>query len=366
MAHIIKDMRRESGTVTGAGNPYSLNGLVTGYGDFDVVMATADTSWFRASAGADYETFLGTFTAGSPNTLARTTILESSNGNNAVVWGANTIVDIVMTVPASMLPFLSTTLHCGRLTYSSATALQFLPHNGDLIRINGQTKRISAGGIAGLANTSVYVNAVAGQNLGASADYLICVFDNAGTLTADFRTGSRATSTTTGNVGTEILSGDNTRSVIGRCKTNASSQFVDSATARMVISWFNRRNIDVLNVVGSTRTTVSAAYVELNSVDRIEFVSWSEEVVSISFFASVENSGASGVVYASAGIDGATAILDQYAQVVGSAGSTSQLGATVVKSVTEGGHNVRFLGGAGVGTSSYGATRHGLSAVIRG
>lgn len=108
MAHIIEDMTRETGTVTGAGNPYSLSGEVTGYANFDASMATNDTCWYRASSGANYEVGLGTFTSGAPDTLARTAIYESSNGGAAVVWGASTVVDVLMCVPARFVELLNT------------------------------------------------------------------------------------------------------------------------------------------------------------------------------------------------------------------------------------------------------------------
>ena len=52
------------------------------------------------------------------------------------------------------LPF-----NCGRLHLVNTTTLSFLPFNGDLIKINGLVYRIPSGGIAGLANTNVFIDA---------------------------------------------------------------------------------------------------------------------------------------------------------------------------------------------------------------
>jgi hypothetical protein len=127
----------------------------------------------------------------------------------------------------------------GRLTFVSSTQLKFAPYKGDRIKINGTVYAIPSAGIAGLNNTGIYLNGVAGQNLVASGLYYVYCFNNAGVLTADFSTG-RATSATAGNVGTEIKSGDDTRSLIGMIYTTAANQFSDAPGARYVRSWFNR------------------------------------------------------------------------------------------------------------------------------
>ncbi|WP_316172155.1 MULTISPECIES: hypothetical protein [unclassified Bradyrhizobium] len=126
---------------------------------------------------------------------------------------------------------------CGRLLYSGATSLSYKPFKGDLHKINGQVYRIPAAGIAGLSNTGVYVNGVAGQNLAPNTLYYVYDFVSGGVLTGEFSTTPRATSATVGNVGTEIKNGDDSRSLIGLIYTNASAQF----TSALVASWFNRR-----------------------------------------------------------------------------------------------------------------------------
>lgn len=168
----------------------------------------------------------------------------------------------------------------GLLTYVSTTQLKFAPYGGNGIRLNGAIRAIPTAGIAGLGNTSVFVNGTTGQNLAANTTYWIFCFDNAGTLTADFRTAATHTqSATAGNEGTEILTGDDTRSLIGQCRTNASSQFVDSLTQRYVRTWFNRRPRALQNTDTSQRTSNSATNVELAGGSlRLEFLIWADEV----------------------------------------------------------------------------------------
>ena len=96
--------------------------------------------------------------------------------------------------------------------------LAFKPYNGNFIKINGTNYTIPNAGIAGLANTGVFVNGVAGQNLAATTDYWVFAFINGGVVTADFRTAAtHAPSTTAGNEGVEILTGDDSRTLIGLC-----------------------------------------------------------------------------------------------------------------------------------------------------
>ena len=99
MAFIIADRVRESSVSTGTGN-FTLGGAVTGYQTFASVMATSDTTYYTIAdqGGANWEVGIGTFT--SPSTLARTTILSSSNGGSVVTFGAGT-KDVFISLPAS-------------------------------------------------------------------------------------------------------------------------------------------------------------------------------------------------------------------------------------------------------------------------
>lgn len=104
MAFVLGDLIRETTTTTSTGS-YTLAGPVAGYRAFDDVYDTGDTCWYVATMGSDFEIALGTFTA--PSTLARTTVLKSSNANAAVNWGAGT-KKIYVAVPAEYLLILAT------------------------------------------------------------------------------------------------------------------------------------------------------------------------------------------------------------------------------------------------------------------
>lgn len=57
------------------------------YRSFDSVLATGDTVPVHATNGTDWMDFIGTFTAGTPDSLAQTTLLDSSTGS-AIDWSA--------------------------------------------------------------------------------------------------------------------------------------------------------------------------------------------------------------------------------------------------------------------------------------
>lgn len=99
MPFIIADRVRETSTTVGTGN-IALGGAVTGYQSFDAVLDTADTTFYTIAdqGGPNWEVGIGTFTA--PSTLARTTILSSSNGGSIVTFGAGT-KDVFIGLPAS-------------------------------------------------------------------------------------------------------------------------------------------------------------------------------------------------------------------------------------------------------------------------
>ena len=99
MPFVIADRVRETSTSTGTGS-FTLGGALTGFRSFGSVLATADTTYYAivASGGTDWEVGIGTFTA--PNTLARTTVLSSSNLGSAVNFGAGA-KDVFISLPAS-------------------------------------------------------------------------------------------------------------------------------------------------------------------------------------------------------------------------------------------------------------------------
>ena len=103
MALTVSDRIKETTTTTGTGT-YTLGGAVTGFETFTANLSNSDTTYYACTDGTDFEVGLGTFTS-SGTTLARTTILASSNSNNAVSWSSGTRT-IFCTLPAAKAVFL--------------------------------------------------------------------------------------------------------------------------------------------------------------------------------------------------------------------------------------------------------------------
>ena len=101
MALIVADRVQETTTTTGTGT-YTLAGAKDGFQSFATI-GDGNTTYYACTDGTDYEVGIGTYTA-SGTTLARTTIIESSNdspsANAAVDWGSGS-KDIFVTLPAS-------------------------------------------------------------------------------------------------------------------------------------------------------------------------------------------------------------------------------------------------------------------------
>ena len=110
MALVVKDRVKETTSTTGTGT-LTLGGAVTGFQTFTSVLSNSDTTYyaiFESSTG-QFEVGLGTFTS-SGTTLARTTILESSNSGNAINLTAGA-ADVFITQPAEKAVYLDSSGH---------------------------------------------------------------------------------------------------------------------------------------------------------------------------------------------------------------------------------------------------------------
>lgn len=104
MAHIFADNARDTTATTGTGS-LTLAGAVAGSRSITSVMSTGDTCDYRITDGVAWEVGIGTFTA--PSTLARTTILSSSNSGLAISLGAGS-KEVFITLPATKVSAFNT------------------------------------------------------------------------------------------------------------------------------------------------------------------------------------------------------------------------------------------------------------------
>jgi len=98
MALVLADRVRETTTTTGTGT-VTLAGAVTGFQSFAVVGNGNTTYYTIAGQGtSEWEVGIGTYTSAG-TTLARTTVLASSNSGSLVTFSAGT-KDVFVTYPA--------------------------------------------------------------------------------------------------------------------------------------------------------------------------------------------------------------------------------------------------------------------------
>src|SRR6056300_1694062 len=99
MALVVNDRVKETSTTTGTG-AFTLSGAVSGFETFSSAIGNTNTTYYaiqNQDVPTEFEVGLGTVGAG---TLARTTIISSSNSDAAVDFSAGT-KDVFCTLPAS-------------------------------------------------------------------------------------------------------------------------------------------------------------------------------------------------------------------------------------------------------------------------
>ncbi len=100
MALVVNDRVKETSTTTGTGT-ISLGGAVQGFETFVAGIGNSNTTYYSiVNANGEFEVGLGTVTDATPDTLARTTVISSSNSDSAVNFSAGS-KDVFCTLPAS-------------------------------------------------------------------------------------------------------------------------------------------------------------------------------------------------------------------------------------------------------------------------
>ena len=98
MALVLNDRVKESTTTTGTGT-VTLGGAVQGFETFAAGIGNSNTTYYCIQLGSEFEVGLGTLSSDS-STLARTTIISSSNSDSTVNFSAGTKF-VFCTMPAS-------------------------------------------------------------------------------------------------------------------------------------------------------------------------------------------------------------------------------------------------------------------------
>ena len=117
MALVINDRVKETTTTTGTGT-VTLGGAVSGFDTFAAGIGNSNTTYYCIQLGAEFEVGLGTL-AGDSSTLARTTVISSSNSDSAVDFSAGA-KNVFCTLPASKATVLDAS---GNLALAGAVQL---------------------------------------------------------------------------------------------------------------------------------------------------------------------------------------------------------------------------------------------------
>lgn len=101
MGFQVFDRVKDTSTTTGTGTLTLANSAPSSYRTFGSVLSNSDTTYYciEHQTANEWETGLGTYTT-SGTTLARTTVYQSSNSNNAVDFSAGT-KNVFIPVPAN-------------------------------------------------------------------------------------------------------------------------------------------------------------------------------------------------------------------------------------------------------------------------
>lgn len=219
-------------------------------------------------------------------------------------------------------------------------SLKLLPKDGDRLLVNGTVCTVPTAGVT-----------LAATGLTAGNDYYIYATASGGVVNAlEASTTAHVTSATPGNEGVEIKSGDDNRTLVGFAGVVSGPAFADTATQRLVLSWFNRRPRYLSNFFSTTRTTASTVYIELNSEIRCAWLTWSGESV-IFGLAGCAFSSTTSRVDVSVGVDSTSVAEDVFASVFGN--NTNAIGLIHTADYSEGRHYSTVLGRVNGGTGSY-------------
>jgi hypothetical protein len=122
MALVVNDRVKETSTTTGTGT-LNLAGAVAGFETFVAGIGNSNTTYYSiVNENGEFEVGLGTVTDATPDTLARTTVISSSNSDSAVNFSAGT-KDVFCTLPASKAVILDSSGNIVANNGSNLTAL---------------------------------------------------------------------------------------------------------------------------------------------------------------------------------------------------------------------------------------------------
>ena len=156
MALVVKDRVKETASAPGTGS-VTLLGAATGFQSFSTI-GNGNTTYYAIvdQSGANWEVGIGTYSTTGP-TLARTTVLASSNGGSLVNFSSGT-QDVFVTYPADKSFDLGQIL----IAANGGTGLASPGASGNVLTSNGSgwtSSPPSGGGSSGFEQTFLLMGA---------------------------------------------------------------------------------------------------------------------------------------------------------------------------------------------------------------
>lgn len=252
----------------------------------------------------------------------------------------------------------------GRLKFISTTEVRLERYKGDVVEVNGSNVSLGASGISVAPGDNLITStgADAGASMAASTLYYLYVSNaNASPFSSDLRASTTAPSLLNGVKYLGTSGNAANWRFVGYVRTNASTQFVDSETQRLVINYYNRRPLSLR----ITETTDSWTYSTAtwrpwnnSTANRVEYISNDEDAVVLHFATYVHyNAALVTNVAIGIGLDSTTApsSLSIYpGTVVSSAATYGMVAATFCGNPGEGYHYLQLLEIADRSTVFYG------------
>jgi hypothetical protein len=212
----------------------------------------------------------------------------------------------VKAADASGTMILSNAFIGGQFQFVSSTIVAMKPFKGNVIAFpSGATAVLPSGGITSTI-TNASLDGTGGHTLSANTLYYAYLWNNGSAYVIDWSTTGHATDATTG---IEIKSGDATRVLVGMAYPQTGPVFADSVTARLVASWFNRRQRQLINTLASNTSTGFASYHELTNALRCNFLAWGESMSAAYSGSAAEATSGGLTMYGGPAVDSSASVI---------------------------------------------------------